>query len=153
DIHFVAPSTHLTPGPNEQIANLALSQFGTSNLKNPGNDISNFYNYVSNTVQLNNGTVSVSHQRFLFDTGSQLTIISSAEAAALHIDLSRPFDTIDVQGVGGIITVNGYIISSLQVGLVGGSTLTFLNVPAFVLDAAPGQIDGILGMNLFNIVD
>jgi hypothetical protein len=153
DIHFVASTSTLKPTSTEHIATLALTTLGASNLSNPGNDISSYVNYVSNSVQLNNSTFSVSKQKFLVDTGSELTVISTAEANALHIDLSKPFDTITVSGVGGDQTVNGYVINSLKVGLVGGDVLIFKNVPVFVLDAAPGQIDGILGMNLWNYVD
>lgn len=153
DVHFVSATSHLTPGVGEQLATLPLVRIGASNVSAPGNDISSYFNYASNTVRLNAGGYSVGNQSFLLDTGSELTVISTAEATALHIDLSKPFDSIDVQGVGGVQTVNGYVIDSLQVGLTGGGTLTFKNVPVFVLDAAPGVVDGILGMNLWDYVD
>jgi hypothetical protein len=153
DVNFVPATSTLTPGPTEESATLALAPIGTSNVSNPGSDITSHYNFVSNSVQLNFGSQSVPNQSFLVDTGSELTVISTAEAIALGIDLAHPFDTIDVQGVGGSQTINGYIIDSLQVGLVGGDRLTIENVPVFVLDVAPGQIDGILGMNLWNNVD
>lgn len=153
DIHFVPASSKLTPQSGEQLATIPLTRLGTSNMANPGNEISSYYNYVANTVQLNDNGYSLTNQKFLLDTGSELTVISTAEAQALHINLSQPFDSIQVQGVGGIETVNGYVLSSLKVGLTGGGTLTFTNVPVFVLDAAPGQIAGILGMNLFDNVD
>jgi hypothetical protein len=153
DVNFVSSTSNLTPALGEQLATLALAPIGTSNLANPGNDVSGYYNFASKTVQLNNLGYSDAKQTFLFDTGSQLTVISTAEADALHIDLSKPFDTIDVAGVGGTQTVNGYVIDSLSVGLTDGGTLTFKNVPVFVLDAAPGVVDGILGMNLWNYVD
>src|SRR5262249_40939735 len=150
---FVPATTTLSPGPTEQLATLQLVPIGDSNVGNPGNAITNHFNYASDTVGLSSGGFSVANQNFLLDTGSELTVISTAEAQALDIDLAHPFDTIDVQGVGGTVAVNGYVLDSLQVGLVGGDTLTFTNVPAFVMDAAPGQIDGILGTNLWNYVD
>jgi hypothetical protein len=153
DIHFVAANSKLTPGPTEQLATIPLTTIGTSNLGSPGSDISSFYNFVANTVQLKLGSHSTNAtQSFLLDTGSQLTIISSAEAKALGITAATPvFDTIDVQGVGGIQTVNGYVLDSLTVGLTTGR-MTVKNVPVFVLDIGSG-IDGILGMNLWNNAD
>jgi hypothetical protein len=157
DVHFVPATTRLVPGAGELLATIPMGRIGDNTVVVPGTDISSNYNFVSNSVQLNdtvgNQAYSLSGQRFLLDTGSQMTVISTAEANALHIDLSRPIDSIDVQGVGGAQTVKGYLIDSLQVGLVGLGPLTFKNVPVFVLDAAPGQIDGILGMNLWNNVD
>src|SRR6185369_16087125 len=150
-------TTRIAPGPNELIATIPLATIGDNTVASPGNDISASYNFVSNTIQLNktvsNQVYSVSGQKFLLDTGSQMTVISTAEANALHIDLAHPIDSIDIQGVGGSQTVKGYVIDSLQVGLTGIGPLTFKNVPVFVMDAAPGQIDGILGMNLWNNVD
>jgi hypothetical protein len=152
DINFVPSTTKLKPGTTEQMATLALKPFGSSNLANPGDVISNYVNYMSATTQLTLGTHSIAKQRFLVDTGSELTIISTAEANALHVDLAHPFDSIDVQGVGGTQTVNGYVIDSLKVGLANGDVLIIKNVPAFVLDVDP-SIDGLLGMNLWDNVD
>jgi predicted aspartyl protease len=156
DVHFVPATTKLVPGTNELQATIPLARIGASTVTAPGTDISSYYNFVANSVQLNdtvsNQVYTVPSQKFLLDTGSQLTIISTAEAGLLHINLSQPFDSIAVQGVGGSQTINGYVIDSLQVGLTGSGPLTIKNVPVFVLDAAVG-IDGILGMNLWNNVD
>jgi len=156
DVHFVPATTKLVPATNELQATIPLARIGASTVTAPGTDISSYYNFVANSVQLNdtvsNQGYSVASQKFLLDTGSQLTIISTAEAGLLHINLSQPFDSIDVQGVGGSQTINGYVIDSLQVGLAGTGPLTIKDVPVFVLDAAVG-IDGILGMNLWNNVD
>jgi predicted aspartyl protease len=152
DVHFVAATSTLTPGPKEQRVTIPLTTIGSSNVSKPVNNISSYYNFVSNNVELDLGAAKVAQQHFLLDTGSQLTIISTAEAKALKIDLAHPFDSIDVQGVGGTLTVNGYVIDSLKIGLGGSNVLTVKNVPVFVLDVAPG-IDGILGMNLWDNVD
>jgi hypothetical protein len=156
DVHFVPATTRLVPGTGELMATIPLARIGDNTVPQPGTDISSNYNFVSNSVQLNNTAsnqlYSLKEQHFLLDTGSQMTVISTAEAKALHIDLSKPIDSIGVQGVGGTETVNGYVIDSLQVGVVGAGPLTFKNVPVFVLDAAVG-IDGILGMNLWNNAD
>jgi hypothetical protein len=157
DLHFVPATTRLVPGANEFLATIPLGRIGDNTVPAPGDLISSNYNFLSNTVQISNTAsnqlYSLSGQKFLLDTGSQMTVVSTAEANALHIDLSHPIDSIDVQGVGGTQTVKGYVIDSLQVGIIGVGPLTFTHVPVFVLDAAPGQIDGILGMNLWNNVD
>ncbi len=156
DVHFVPSTTRLTPPAGEELASIPLVAIGTNTLAAPGTDISSSYNFVSTGVQLNNTSsnqvYSLFGQKFLLDTGSQMTVISTAEANSLHIDLTKPADSISVEGVGGSQTVNGYIINSLDIRLAGLRPLTFNNVPVFVLDAAPG-IDGILGMNLWNNVD
>ena len=79
-----------------------------------------------------------------------MTIISTAEATALGLDLAHPDSTITVQGVGGTEDIPGFTLPSLTVPLSDGGTLQFTNVPVYVLDAAPGVVDGILGMNLLN---
>ena len=156
DVHFVPSTTRLTPPAGEELATIPLVAIGTNTLAAPGTDISSSYNFVSTGVQLNNTSnnqvYSLFGQKFLLDTGSQMTVISTAEAKALNIDLTKPADSISVEGVGGSQTVNGYIINSLDIRLAGLRPLTFNNVPVFVLDGAPG-IDGILGMNLWNNVD
>jgi hypothetical protein len=90
-------------------------------------------------------------QVFLFDTGAQLSVISTAQAVAFGLDLNSPEDTISVQTAGGVITdLPGYRIESISIPTDNGKTLTFKNVWVFVVDAAAGLLDGIMGMNLFN---
>jgi hypothetical protein len=151
DVHFVSATTRLLPGAGELLATIPLARIGANTLAAPGTDISSAYNFTAD-VQLKNGVNNVSGQKFLLDTGSQMTVISTAEANALHIDVSKPIDSVDVQGVGGSLTIKGYVIDSVQISITGVGPLTVQKVPVFVLDAAPG-VDGILGMNLWNNVD
>ncbi len=153
DLHFVAPTTRLTPARGEQVATIPLTTLGSNTIKKPGNGVSFYSNFAASTVQLTSGPYTASNQKFLLDTGSQITVISTAEANALHLDLSHPLDSIDVQGAGGDQTINCYLLDSLSLGLVGEATLTIKNVPVFVMDTAPGQVDGVLGMNLWTNVD
>jgi hypothetical protein len=154
DVHFLpADSAAPTPAPGELQATIPLKPIGDSNLSSPGQDISNYVNYFADNTALGVNGQTVGGQKFLLDTGSELTIISTAEAAALNLDLNNPPITIDVMGVGGIVTIPGFVLDSLQVPIQGNDTLTFTNVPVFVLDVAPGQIDGLLGMNLMNYTD
>src|SRR5947199_193294 len=59
DIHFVPAATTLTPQSGEFRATIPLAFFGGTNVPNPGNDISGYFNYVSNAVTLGNGTHSL----------------------------------------------------------------------------------------------
>src|SRR5205814_5441162 len=78
----------------------------------------------------------VDHKNFLFDTGSQLTVISTATAQALGLDLSKPESTIDVQGVGGSETIPGFTLQALVLPTTGGSTLACTAAPVSVLHVA-----------------
>jgi hypothetical protein len=158
DLSFVAPGSVLTAagdGSTSDVVRIPMDLFGVDNSANPGNDLTTAPNPVQTGVQVGHSSVIVSDQTFLFDTGAQLSVISSEIAALLGIDLLSPFDSIEVQGAAGTASVDGYIIDSLSLprddnndGIIDG-TLRFTNVPVFVLDIVDG-IDGILGMNLFN---
>jgi|GEM_PF-5847168 len=151
DLHFVSPTTTLT-GSSETTApvRIPLSMVGEDNHENPGDLITASSNPVINNVSLVSQSGSVVQQSFLFDTGAQLSVISTAEAAALGLDLSQPESVITIQGVGGTEDVPGFTLPSLTIPLNDGGTLVFTNVPVYVLDAAPGVVDGIFGMNLLN---
>lgn len=152
DLHFVSPSTTLSAVPDVTTdpVTIPLVPIGDSNVADPGNDITAAQNSGVAGVTVDGGNAVVPSQTFLFDTGSQLTVISTAEANQLGLDLNNPDTTIQVQGVGGTVNVPGFTLPELTVPLTDGGTLTFTNVPVFVLDAAPGVVDGILGMNLFD---
>lgn len=151
DLHFVSPGTTLT-GTAETTApvRIPINFVGEDNHTNPGDLITSSPNPVVNDVSLVSASGAISQQSFLFDTGAQLTVISTAEALALGLDLANPESIITVQGVGGTEDVPGFTLPSLTVPLSDGGTLQFTNVPVYVLDAAPGVVDGILGMNLLN---
>lgn len=153
DLHFVQPGTAPsvaadTAGP----VYIPMSTFGTGdNHANPGNDITDTASPLQPDVGINyqDSKPILSGKDFLFDTGAQLSIISTATALELGIDLAHPETSIAVQGVGGSLEVPGFTLKQLDVPTVTGDKLIFTNVPVYVLDVAPG-IDGILGMNLFN---
>jgi hypothetical protein len=163
DIHFVDPSTTITAdAQSTDPITIPLTFYGDDNFADPGQLITDTHLTTQNDVSVtadptgsSTGTgalTEVDHQNFLFDTGSQLTVISTATAQALGLDLSHPTTTLDVQGVGGTETVPGFTVKSLVLPTSGGGTLTFTNVPVYVLDVADG-IDGILGMNLLDTAD
>ncbi len=98
------------------------------------------------------GNVAYDKDRFLFDTGAQVTVIGSRIAARLALDPSNPEFEVEIQGVtGGSIMVPGFYIDSLQIPALG-QWLRFTNIPVILLDissAEGGSVDGIIGMNLF----
>ena len=150
DLRFAAPGTSLFPasGTTDPVR-IPLTLTGSDNHYSPGNDITESAIPVQNNVSVSSGSVSIGNQQFLFDTGAQISVISTSLAATLGLDMSRPTFTTIVNGVSGQVTLKGYVLSSLSLPESGGGTLTFTNVPVFVADPGSG-FAGILGMNLFN---
>ena len=150
DVRFAAPGTSLFPASGTtNPVRIPLTLTGSDNHYNPGNEITESPIPIVNNVSVSQGSVSVGNQQFLFDTGAQISVISTALAAALGLDLNQPAFTEIVSGASGQTTLKGFVISSLTLPQSGGGTLTFTNVPVFVTDPGSG-FAGILGMNLFN---
>ena len=106
-----------------------------------------------NSVDIEDETNSaIDKQRFMVDTGAQVTVISSGVSSRLGLDPANPDFEIDIQDVTGEITVEpGFYVDSLQIPALG-DWLSFTNVPVVLLDVdSPegGTLDGIIGMNLF----
>lgn len=155
DLHFVATTTTLgenTAGDSPPVT-VALALVGDDNHTAPGDQITATPNPTVQGVTLVGAGATVGGQSFLFDTGSQLTILSTGEAVALGLDLANPDSVLPVQGVGGVVDIPGFTLPELDVPTSDGGVIRFTNVPVYVLDAAPGIVDGILGMNLFNDAD
>jgi uncharacterized repeat protein (TIGR01451 family) len=162
DVYFVEPGRQLVQDPETttEVARVPVEFLGIDNHEDPGDTLTESYNPIVTGIELTNTINNVERaargQTFLFDTGAQLSIVSSALAEQLGLDLDNPEYTIDVGGAGGsVMAVPGYTISSLVLprddnndGVIDGE-LIFTDVPIFVLDLHPG-FDGILGMNLFN---
>lgn len=129
--------------------------FGTLDfLDNPTTPTFWTFPFVTTTVTDSLGTIN--NQQFLFDTGAQVSLLSTQLAADIGFDskTQTPDFEIQVSGIGGIVTVPGFILDQLRVSSTGG-TLTFNNVPVVVLDITDprdgiGFVPGILGMNVFN---
>jgi VCBS repeat-containing protein len=150
DLQFVTPGTALAAGAGTtDPVQIAVTPLGDDNHADPGNDPTSSPNAMQTDVSLVQGGQTLTGQKFLFDTGAQLSIISTAEATALGLDLNNPAFTLTVQGVSDPVDVNGFVIDKLVVPRADGGTVTFTDVPVFVLDVDP-SLDGILGMNLFN---
>ncbi len=105
------------------------------------------------SVDLTEGTYQAQdRERFLFDTGAQVTVIGTRMAARLGIDPDNEDFMVVIEGVNGFeIDVPGFYIDKLTIPAIG-QWLEFTNVPVILLDidsAAGGKLDGIIGMNLF----
>ncbi len=95
---------------------------------------------------------AIDKDRFMFDTGAQVTVIGSRIAARLQLDTSNPEFEEEITDVTGATTmVPGFYIDSIEIPALG-EWLSFTNVPVILLDVASpegGTLDGIIGMNLF----
>jgi hypothetical protein len=152
DLHFVQPGTAPSIGADTTApVYVPMSLYGFDNHLDPGDAITDTPSPYQTDVGVvyKNTSPSLNGLDFLFDTGAQLSVISTATALALGIDLAHPETTITVGGVGGNLDVPGFTLDRLDVPTTTGDKLIFTDVPVYVLDVAP-DLDGILGMNLFN---
>lgn len=156
DLVFANPGDSIVYDPNNadiyETVTLPFVTFGGNNSDDPGDLITETELYLIPNITATFDTVTTTPGSFLFDTGAQLSVISTDMATRLGLDLSNPTTTIDVQGVAGNETIPGYTLKSLDVQRADGGTLQFTDVPVYVLDVAPG-IDGIFGMNLLNLAN
>ena len=100
---------------------------------------------------------------FLFDTGAQVSVLSSQTAADIGIfttgdNPTKPDFFTEVTGVGGSIEeIPGYYINGMSLTTTSGN-INFSRVPVIVLDLPdprnPNQtVPGVLGTNLFGARD
>lgn len=161
-LDLVAPGGALeTKLGSTQPATIPLARFGGDNYSDPGSSITSVSNPTVANVGLgafgNGGEpVSTTAASMLFDTGAQVSLISTALATSLRLDLDNPDTTIAVRGAAGAaISIPGFTLSEIILGAaIDGpevdDTLRFLDVPVYVYDIGVPGLDGILGMNLFN---
>lgn len=105
------------------------------------------------SVDLHDGPRSaIDKQRFMLDTGAQITVIGSGVASRLGLDPAHPDFEVDIEDATGEVTIQaGFYLDSLEIPALGG-WLTFTDVPVVLLDVASpegGTMDGIIGTNLF----
>ncbi len=106
-----------------------------------------------NSVDLYDGSNSAIQQdRFMLDTGAQISVVGSGVGSRLGLNPANPDFEVEIQDVTGEITIQpGFYIDSLDIPAIG-DWLRFTNVPVVLLDVASpegGNMDGIIGMNLF----
>jgi len=95
---------------------------------------------------------AVDKDRFMFDTGAQVTVVGSKIAARLRLDPDYPEFLVEIQGVTGDVELApGFTVDSLEIPVLG-EWLLFTDVPVVLLDifsAEGGTVNGVIGMNLF----
>jgi hypothetical protein len=105
------------------------------------------------SVDLTKGTHStLERERFMLDTGAQISVIGNRVAARLGLRPSRRDFEVEIEGVTGeTMMAPGFYIDSLTIPTLG-EWLEYTNVPVVLLDISSpegGKLDGIIGMNLF----
>jgi len=108
--------------------------------------------FVDSVDLRNNDFSAIDKQRFMLDTGAQITVISSGVGSRLGLNPDNPDFEAEIQDVTGEITLEpGFYIDSLDIPSLG-EWLSFTNVPVVLLDVGSpegGTLEGIIGMNLF----
>ncbi len=105
------------------------------------------------SVDLYDGARSaIDKDRFMLDTGAQVTVVGSRMAARLGLDPAAPEFEVEIEGVTGQITMApGYYIDAIDIPALG-EWFQARQVPVVLLDVSSpegGTLDGIIGMNLF----
>ncbi len=108
--------------------------------------------FVHSVDMYHKDNVAFDKDRFMLDTGAQVTVIGSRIAARLALDPADPNFMVPIQGVDGqSMMAPGFYIDAIDIPALG-EWLSFTNVPVIWLDVASpegGTLDGIIGMNLF----
>jgi hypothetical protein len=96
---------------------------------------------------------AIDKDRFMLDTGAQVTVIGTRIAARLRLDPADPDFEVEIEGVTGDVGMYpGFYIESIEIPALG-NWVAFKNVPVVLLDVSSpegGTLDGIIGMNLFS---
>lgn len=151
DVQYIDPNTALTaPAGSSDVVYIPLTLNGSTNVGTVGGLASVAPIPTQNAVTLSQGNTTVLQQRFLIDTGSQVSTISTSLAQALGLDLSQPDFTTSIVGAGGVTEdVPGYVLDELCVPTSDGGLITWTHVPVHVIDV-PGGYAGVLGTNVYN---
>lgn len=103
-------------------------------------------------VNLADGNESANQLKFMFDTGAQITVISTIIAAGLKLDTQNPDFSVEIMDVTGQVTTQpGFYIDALEIAATG-QWLEYTDVPVVMLDVllpGVGILNGIIGTNLF----
>ena len=108
------------------------------------------------TVDMANDGNELTDKKLFFDTGAEVSVVSTLMAAQLGFDavLDTPDFTIELEGSGGSVSqVPGFIADEFHIVTIGGD-FTVYDVPLVVLDipdpSDPANIvSGIVGTNVF----
>ncbi len=109
--------------------------------------------FVSSVDVYEGNNSSLDKNRFMLDTGAQVSVIGSRIASRLHLNPNYPEFLVEVSGINGeSIDVPGFTIDRIVMPTLGDWFIA-TDVPVLYLDVfSPegGTLDGIIGMNLFN---
>ncbi len=105
------------------------------------------------SVDLREGDrAALDKDRFMLDTGAQITVIGSRIAARLGLNPAEAEFEEEIVGVtGDSIMAPGFYVDSLEIPALG-RWLRATQIPVILLDVSSpegGTLDGIIGMNLF----
>ncbi len=116
-----------------------------------GNSSQNLF-FVHSVDMTEGNNSAIDRDRFMLDTGAQVTVIGNRVAARLGLHPDNKEFEVDIEGVTGEVSkVPGFYIDSLTIPAVG-QWLEFTHVPVILLEISSpegGKLDGIIGMNLF----
>ena len=108
--------------------------------------------FVHSVDMVEGENIAYDKDRFMLDTGAQVTVIGSRIASRLKLDPDDPNFIVEIQDVTGDISeAPGFYIDSVEIPGIG-QWLKYKNVPVILMDIySPegGTLDGIIGMNLF----
>jgi len=103
-------------------------------------------------TDLLNGIRTSQENKFMLDTGAEITVISELKAAELELNTLEPDFEVEIMGIAGNFAIApGFFIDQIEITATP-QWLSFTNVPVIMLDIASpegGILDGILGTNLF----
>ena len=109
--------------------------------------------FVHSVDLYNKDKSAIDKNRFMLDTGAQVTVIGTRIAARLRLDPADPDFEVEIEGVtGDVLMTPGFYIESIEIPALG-NWVSFKNVPVVLLDVSSpegGTLDGIIGMNLFS---
>lgn len=108
--------------------------------------------FVHSVDLIEGNQTAIDKDRFMLDTGAQITVIGSRIAARLKLDVSNPeFEVVIEDVTGQTVIAPGFYIDSIEIPALG-EWLSFTNVPVILLDVSSpegGTLDGVIGTNLF----
>jgi predicted aspartyl protease len=109
--------------------------------------------FVHSVDLYSHGKAAMDKNRFMLDTGAQVTVIGTRIAARLKLNPANSDFEVEIEGVTGDVVMHpGFYIESIEIPALG-NWVSFKNVPVVLLDVSSpegGTLDGIIGMNLFS---
>jgi predicted aspartyl protease len=112
--------------------------------------------FVSSVDLYEQGKSAIDKDRFMLDTGAQVSVVGYRVGARLGLDPANPEFMVPIQGVDGTTVMEpGFTIDRIDIPALG-EWLSFRDVPVVLLEInSPegGTLDGIIGMNLMTEVN